>query len=336
MSSENSETHPKRRAVIIGHGSFVPEKVLTNEDLSKIVDTSDEWITTRTGIKRRHITSDEETTALLATEAAKKALANAGVKGEEIELIIIGTITPEMVFPSTACFVQRELGAGKAWAFDLSAACSGFLYGLSVAQQYIENGIIDKALVIGAETLSKITNYKERVSCVLFGDGAGAVILEGREDDHGILYSKMCSGAEGLELIQCKAYGSLNPVSRPLENPDMVYMWLNGRAVFQQATRWIIESVEECMRECKLNVEDVTLVIPHQMNSRIIHSVAKRMQFTDEQIFVNISEYGNTSAASIPIAFDEAMESGRLKKGDIVIFAAFGAGFTWGVKVIKI
>jgi 3-oxoacyl-[acyl-carrier-protein] synthase-3 len=336
MSEQNNNSSPKRRAVITGHGSFVPEKILTNEDLSKIVDTSDEWITTRTGIKRRHITSDEETTALLATNAAKKALSSAGVKGEEIELIIIGTITPEMVFPSTACFVQREIGAKKAWAFDLSAACSGFLYGLSIAQQYIENGIIDKALVIGAETLTKITNYKERVSCVLFGDGAGAVILESRQDGHGILYSKMCSGAEGLELIQCKAYGSRHPVSRPLEDPDMVYMWLNGRAVFQQATRWIIESVEECMRECKLSVEDVALVIPHQMNSRIIHSVAKRMQFTEKQIFVNISEYGNTSAASIPIAFDEAMESGRLNKGDIVIFAAFGAGFTWGVKVIKV
>jgi len=334
--SERSHKGPTRRAVISGYGASVPEKILTNDDLSKMVDTSDEWITTRTGIKRRHIASDEETTATLSTEAAKKALEKAGIGGEELELIIVGTITPEMVFPSTACFVQKALGASDAWAFDLAAACSGFLYGLGIAQQYIESGTINKALIIGAETLSKITNWKERTSCVLFGDGAGAVVLEGREESRGILYSKMHSGSEGLELLQCKAYGSRHPVSRPLENPDMVYMWLNGRAVFQQATRWIIESVEECMRECKLEVDDVALVIPHQMNSRIILSVAKRMQFSDEQIFVNIAEYGNTSAASIPIAFDEAMESGRLKKGDIVIFVSFGAGFTWGANVIKV
>jgi 3-oxoacyl-[acyl-carrier-protein] synthase-3 len=336
MSDESNESGPRRRAVITGYGSSVPSKILTNEDLSKMVDTSDEWITTRTGIKRRHITRDDETTASLSIEASKRALAKANLKGEDLELIIVGTITPEMVFPSTACFVQEGLGAKNAWAFDLSAACTGFLYGLGIVQQYMENGQLNKALVIGAETLSKITNYDERESCVLFGDGAGAVIVEAREEVRGILYSKMHSGGNGLELIQCKAYGSRNPISRKLEDPNMVYMWLNGRAVFQQATRCIIEAIEECMEACDLKVEDVLLVIPHQMNSRIIDSVAKRLQFSEEQIFVNIMEYGNTSAASIPIAFDEAMESGRIKKGDIVIFVAFGAGFTWGANVIKL
>ncbi|MCJ7728869.1 MAG: ketoacyl-ACP synthase III [Sedimentisphaerales bacterium] len=324
------------RAVITGHGSFAPAKILTNEELAKMVDTTDEWITTRTGIKSRHITGDDETTAYLATEAAKKALKKAGLDVGEIELIIVATITPEMVFPSTASFVQRALGAKKAWVFDLAAACSGFVYGLSIVQQFLESGRCNNALVIGAETLTKITDWSDRTSCILFGDGAGAVVLERKKDGRsGILYSVMASDGNQWQALNCQAYGSRHPANKKLDDPKKTYMQIRGREVYQQAIRRIVETVTQCMEHCSLSIDDIAMVISHQMNARIIESAARRLKLPSEKVFLNIAEYGNTSAASVPIAFDECVRKGKIKRGDIIIFVAFGAGLTWGANVIR-
>ncbi|MDD5063370.1 MAG: ketoacyl-ACP synthase III [Phycisphaerae bacterium] len=336
MNKEVREHSSAYRAVIAGHGSFTPEKKLTNDELAKTIDTSDEWITERTGIKTRHITSDSESTAFLATEAARMALAKAQLDAGDVELIIVATITPEMVFPSTASFVQRNLGAKKAWVFDLAAACSGFVYGLSIVQQFIESGRINNALVIGAETLSKITNWSDRTSCILFGDGAGAVVLKRSEDGRkGIIYSNMFSDGDCWQALNCQAYGSRYPSSRKLEDPKKIFMEIKGREVYQQAVRRIIEAVTDCLNHCGLTIDDIGMVISHQMNARIIESATKRLKLPKEKVFLNIAEYGNTSAASVPIAFDECARSGRIKRGDIIIFVAFGAGLTWGANVIE-
>jgi 3-oxoacyl-[acyl-carrier-protein] synthase-3 len=335
----NNRTHggaPAYRAVITGHGSFAPKKTLTNAELAQMVDTSDEWITTRTGIKVRHITQDHETTAMLATEAAKKALAEADLDPADIELIIVATITPEMVFPSTASFVQRALRANKAWVFDLAAACSGFIYGLSIVQQFIESGRLKNALIIGAETLSKITNWSDRTSCILFGDGAGAVVLQRANDGRkGILFSTMHSDGDRWDALNCQAYGSRYPASKKLEDPNKIYMQIKGREVYQQAIRRIVQTINDCLKICELSIDDVQMVISHQMNARIIESASKRLNLPDEKVFININEYGNTSAASVPIAFDDCARKGKIKKGDIIILVAFGAGLTWGANVIE-
>jgi 3-oxoacyl-[acyl-carrier-protein] synthase-3 len=340
MSNKIESHHSDFNAVITGHGSYAPPGILTNEELAKIVETSDEWIKTRTGIERRHICKNNESTAQLATEAGKKAIAKAGLKPEQIELIIVATITPEMVFPSTACFVQQNLGAKKAWAFDLAAACSGFIYGISIAQQFIESGRVRNALIVGAETLSKITNYKDRTSCILFGDGAGAIVIEGRPKEKGkiqsgIIYSTMYTDGSSWQALNCQAYGSRNPVSQPLDDPKKMFMEIRGREVYQQAVRRIVETVTECLEECKLTLDDVKMIVSHQMNARIIESAAKRLELPDDKIFVNINEYGNTSAASVPLAFDQALREGKIQRGDIVILVAFGAGLTWGANVIR-
>jgi 3-oxoacyl-[acyl-carrier-protein] synthase-3 len=327
---------PAYRAIVTGHGSFAPEKTLTNDELAEMMDTSDEWIATRTGIKVRHITADNESTAFLATEAAKKALAAANLDARDLELIVVATITPEMVFPSTASFVQRALKAKNAWVFDLAAACSGFVYALSIVQQFIESGRLKNALVIGAETLTKITDWTDRASCILFGDGAGAVVLKRSEDGRkGILYSTMHSDGNRWEALNCQAYGSRHPVSRELDDPKKVYMQIKGREVYQQAIRRIVETVTHCLEVCDLKIEDIGMLISHQMNARIIESASKRLNLPDEKVFINIGEYGNTSAASVPIAFDECVRKGKIKRGDIVILVAFGAGLTWGANVIE-
>ncbi len=336
MPKETQPPPSRHRAVNTGCGSYAPPKLLTNDDLTELVDTSDEWITTRTGIKTRHISEDHETTASLATEAAKRALEYANVDAEEIDLIIVATITPEMPFPATACFVQEALGASKAWVFDLSAACSGFVYGLHLVQQFMENGRIDKALVIGAETLTKIMNWKDRASCILFGDGAGAVVLERKTDSgRGIIYSTLGAAGQYWGSLNCKAHGSRYPAHKPLDEPNDIFMQINGREVYQQAVRRIVDSVNSCLDHCGLTIDDISMVISHQMNARIIESAAKRLKLPDDKVFVNIAEYGNTSAASVPIAFDECVRAGKLKKGDLLVFVAFGAGVTWGANVIE-
>jgi 3-oxoacyl-[acyl-carrier-protein] synthase-3 len=333
ISSHTTANH----AVITGYGSFVPARTLTNEDLAKMVDTSDDWITARTGIKTRHITNDQQTTGLLATEAAKKALTTADFDPADLELIIVATITPEMVFPSTASFVQRDLKARKAWVFDLCAACSGFIYSLSIVQQFLESSRYRNALVIGAETLTKITNWKDRTSCILFGDGAGAVVLESRKDNgRGIIYSTMGSDGNSWQALNCQAYGSRYPAKKKLSDPDKIYMEIHGREVYQQAVRRIVETVNQCIEECDLSIDDIKMVISHQMNARIIESAAKRLGLPPEKYFINIKEYGNTSAASVPIAFDDCYRKGLIKPGDIVIFVAFGAGLTWGANIIRL
>jgi len=301
-----------------------------------LVDTSDEWITTRTGIKSRHVTTDDETTAFLATEAAKRAMSNANLDAGELDLIIVATITPEMVFPSTASFVQRSIKAENAWVFDLAAACSGFIYGLAIVQQFLQSGRYKNALVIGAETLTKITDWSDRKSCILFGDGAGAVVLERSEEGrNGILYSTMYSDGDRWDALNCQAYGSRHPAHKQLDDAKKIYMQIRGREVYQLAVRRIVEAVTECMNHCELSVDDIRMVIPHQMNARIIESAAKRLKLPDEKVYVNIDEYGNTSAASVPIAFDECIKKGRINRGDIVIFVTFGAGLTWGANVIE-
>jgi 3-oxoacyl-[acyl-carrier-protein] synthase-3 len=337
MQKQNSEWISPYRAVIAGHGSFVPAKILTNADLEKMLNTSDEWITKRTGIKTRHVTTDQESTAFLATQAAKRALAEANTDAKELDLIIVTTITPEMVFPSTACFVQSALQAKNAWVFDLAAACSGFIYGIYVVQQFIETGRVKKALLIGAETLTKITDWTERANCVLFGDGAGAVVLERSEDAgrRGIIYSTVSSDGDCWKPLRCEAYGSRNPSHKKLDDPKKIYMQVEGRAVYQQAVRRIVESVTDCMEHCGLGIDDIKMVISHQMNARIIESAAKRLNLPDEKVFVNIHEHGNTSSASVPIAFDECVRKGKIKRGDIVIFVSFGAGLTWGANILE-
>jgi len=327
---------PPYRAVIRGCGSFAPAKILTNDDLAKMVDTSDEWIVGRTGIKVRHVTTDNESTAFLATEAAKKALADANVQGSDLDLIIVATITPEMVFPSTACFVQSALQAKKACVFDLAAACSGFIYGLGIAQQFLQSRRYENALVIGAETLTKITDWSDRTSCILFGDGAGAVVLEGCKDGRrGIMYSTMSADGDWWRSLNCQAYGSRYPAYKELDDPKKIYMEIRGREVYQYAVRRIVETVTNCLEQCNLTTDDIKMVISHQMNARIIESAAKRLKLPQEKVWININEYGNTSAASVPIAFDECVKKGKIKRGDIVIFVAFGAGLTWGANVIE-
>jgi len=336
MKEPNKQSAPRYRAVITGYGSFMPAKILTNDQLANMVETSDEWITARTGIKERRITTDKETTALLATEAARRALEETDCKPEQLDVIIVATITPEMVFPSTASFVQSALNARNAAVFDLAAACSGFIYGVSIVQQFIESGRYQNAIVIGAETLTKITNYQDRTSCILFGDGAGAVVLQAAGDGRkGVLYSTIAADGEQWKALNCQAYGSRHPSHKELDDPNKIFMEIHGRIVYQQAVRRIVESVTDCLEHCHLAVDDVTMVISHQMNQRIIESAAKRLNLPPEKVYINIDKYGNTSAASVPIAFDECVREGKIKRGDIVIFVAFGAGLTWGANVIE-
>ena len=336
MNKSSIRSNGTYNPVITGTGSFLPAKTLTNEDFTRMMDTSDKWITTRTGIKVRHVASDDETTATLSAEAAKRALTDADLDPEEVELIIVATITPEMVFPSTACFVQDMIGAKNAWAFDLAAACSGFVYGLSIVQQFINTGRYRNALVIGAETLTRITDYDDRASCVLFGDGAGAVVVERSQSGPlGIMYSTSASDGSSWSSLKCQAYGSRYPVGKPLDDPKKALMYINGREVYQLAIRRIVEIVNDCLDHCNLKTEDIKMYIPHQMNARIIESAAKRLNLPTDRVFINIDKRGNTSAASIPIALDECLREDKIKSGDIALLVAFGGGLTWGANVIQ-
>ena len=315
----------------------MPAKVLNNADLERLVETSDEWIVTRTGIRERRIAEDGETTASLSLEASRRALEAAGLTGADVDLIICATITPEMVFPATACFVQNGLGATGCCAYDLAAACSGFTYAISQASALIGAGHVNTALVIGAETLSTITDYTDRTSCILFGDGAGAVVLRAEESsERGVVFSALHADGTGWETLSCRAYGSKHPVGRRLEDETMKWMWIRGRETYQLAVRRIVELIERTYAALGISNDDVALVIPHQMNLRIIESAAKRLKLPPEKVFVNIDRYGNTSAASIAIALDEAVRTGAAKKGDLVVLVAFGAGLTWAVNLIRL
>jgi len=302
-----------------------------------MVKTSDEWITARTGIKQRRIANDKQTTATLATEASKMALDQAHIHPNELDFIICGTVTPEMVFPSTACFIQNSLDNHHCCAFDLSAACSGFVYAVTLASSLISNGQAKNVLTIGAETLSRITNYQDRASCILFGDGAGAALFQAQENTtKGVLYSAVHADGGGWTTLNCKAYGSRHPAYLPLDDKDNIYMYINGRETYQLAVRRIVEMIEQIYRDCNICNDDIAMIIPHQMNSRIIESTAKRIHVNMDKMFVNIDKFGNTSAASIPIALNEVLQNQTLKQDDLIILVSFGGGLTWGANLIRL
>lgn len=323
-----------RKATIIGLGHYVPPKVLTNKDLEKMVETSDEWITSRTGIKERHIVEDDVSTSDIAFEAAEEALKDSGLAAEDIDLIIVATVTPDMAFPATACLIQERIGAMNAAAFDLEAGCSGFVTSLSVAAQFIETGVYENALVIGAETLSKITDWEDRGTCVLFGDGAGAAILKAT-DKGGMLAFDLGADGTGGKSLYLPAGGSLNPSSETTIEEKGHFIKMEGNQVFKFAVKTMGQASVNVLEKAGLNPDDVDLLIPHQANTRIINAAANRLNLGDDKVFVNLPYYGNTSSASIPLALYEAREEGLVNDGDIIVFVAFGAGLTWAATVIE-
>ena len=314
---------------ITGVGCYVPERVLTNEDLSQMVDTSDEWITERTGIKERRIADRGQAASDLALPAAQQALAAAGLDGADVELVIVATVTPDMFFPSTGSLVATALGADEAGAYDLSAGCTGFMYALAQAYGAVAGGLAENALVVGAETLSKITNWHDRTTCILFGDGAGAVVLE-RVADGGFLGFELGSDGEGGKQLSIPAGGSRNPSTAETVQQDLHFLRMNGPEVYRFATRVLVSSAEKLLEECGLTVDDIDLYIPHQANKRIIDHAARNLGIPQEKIFVNLQKYGNTSSASIPLCLAEAVSEGRLTKGARVLMTGMGAGLTWG------
>lgn len=325
----------KYTARITGTGSALPEKRLTNDDLSKLVDTSDEWIVQRTGIRERRVVVAGETTASLSILAAQRALEAAGLTAKDLDLIIVATVTPEMAFPSTGCFVAAGLGLSDCPAFDLSAACCGFVYAINTGAAFITSGLYRRVMVIGAETLSRVTNYQDRASCILFGDGAGAAVLERSEEDgRGMLYCSLHADGNGAEVMQLPP-GSRNPISAEMVANNLQYMQLRGREVYKFAVNTFEAMIRDAMDKCRLSADDVKLIVPHQVNQRIIDSALEKLGIGPEKVQVNIDRYGNTSGASVPIALDEAVRQGRLAKGDIGILVAFGAGLTWANAVFR-
>ncbi len=322
-------------AKITGTGSYLPKKILGNHDLEKMVDTSDEWIMTRTGIRERRIADEKETTSDLGIKAAKKAMEKAHVKAREIDLILVATSTSDMIFPSTAAYIQHGLAAKNAAAFDLSAACTGFIFGLSVAEQYIKTKRYKAILLIGTEIMSRIVDWTDRKTCVLFGDGAGAVIIQGTDSDEGILTTHTYTDGSYADFLF--APGSRTPTSLQKElavkKLDVIHM--KGNETFKVAVNNMGKVAKEALEKCELTVDDIDLVIPHQANKRIIEAINKKLVIPPEKVFINLQKYGNTSAASIPIALDEALCSNRISQGDYVLLVAFGGGLTWGSSIVK-
>ncbi len=319
---------------MIGVGSHAPKKVLTNHDLEKMVDTNDEWITTRSGIKERHIAGEDEVTSDLAAAATKRALEMAGVKPEELDLIVLGTATPDMQLPSTACHLQRKIGAKKAAAFDVAAGCSGFLYALSIGDAFIKSGGAKTVAVVGVEMLSKFLNWKDRTTCILFGDGAGVVILRAEnvtdKKASQVFSTHIHSDGDGWNLIMIPGQGTANPPSERSLAEGLQYIKMQGKETFKVAVKSLVEVALEAMTANDLSREDVAHLISHQANRRIIDAVVDRCGLAQEKVHINLDRYGNTSAASIPITLDEGVRSGRVKQGDVMLMTAFGAGLTWG------
>ena len=318
-------------ARIAGIGSFLPEKVVTNKDLEKTMDTSDEWIQERTGIKRRHIVRAGETTSSIGLEAAKRAMSDAGVGPEDIDLIVVGTCTPDKVFPSTACIIQHQLGVKGSAAFDVNAACSGFIYGLDMANRYIKTGGAKTALVIGSETLSRITNWEDRSTAVLFGDGAGCVVLQASEEP-GILATHIHADGQYEDLLQTRCGIS---VGYETTQAGGAFIEMKGNAVFKRAVATFDKMARETVADLDGELGDIDWFVPHQANMRIIKAAAKKLEMPMERVIATVDEHANTSGASIPLALDQAVREGRIKRGDTLLFAAFGAGFTWGTAMIK-
>ena len=325
----------EKKVGIIGLGKYLPENRLTNKDLEKIVDTTDEWIMGRTGIKERRIASDDEATSDMAVNAARMALKNAKLKPEDIDLIIVATITPDMFFPSTACIVQNKLGINRTPAFDVSVACSGFIYAIAIASQFIKSGIYKHVLVMAAEKMSSVTDWKDRSTCVLMGDGAGAAIL-GEVKDGGILSIHLGADGSKGDLLKMPAGGSRLPASVSTVEARMHFLKMQGNELFRHAVKIMAEAALKATEPLGLKADDISLIIPHQANVRILNAVARRMGIDPaKKLYLNIEKYGNMSAASSAVALAEAVEEGRVKKGDIILLDAFGAGLTWGAIVIK-
>lgn len=324
------------RAIISGVGHYVPEERLTNSDLEKMIDTNDEWIVSRSGIKERRILGDGKGTSYMAVRAARAVLDQRGITADEIDMIVVATVTPDMMFPATAALVQKELNAPSCWGYDLSAGCSGFLCGLSTGAQFIESGKYKKILVIGADKMSSIMNYEDRNSCVLFGDGAGAVLLEPADSDAvGIEDFLMRMDGEGGKYLSMPAGGSLNPATPETVEKKMHYLYQDGKPVFKAAVNGMADVAYDILARNNLTGADVDLLIPHQANLRIIEATANRLKIGPEKVMVNIEKYGNTTAATIPMAMSEAYQGSRLRRGDQVVLAAFGTGYIWGSLLLK-
>jgi len=329
------ETMKPRRIKITGTGMYVPEKILTNQDLEKMVDTSDEWITTRTGIKERHITAPHETTADMAITAGQRAIQDAGLKAKDIDMVLVATSTPDTIFPSTATWVQKGLEAEYAPAFDLSAGCTGFLYGMIVAEGLIFNGTSRRVLLIGSECLTKITNWKDRNTCVLFGDGAAAAVLEESNDESGMLSSYWKADGNLGELLILPGGGVLNPATHQTVDQDLHYLQMKGNEVFKHAVKRMGEAALMALKKAGIKRENIAYLIPHQANIRIIQATGRRLKLPDEKVFSNIHKYGNMSVATIPVGLHELKEEGKLQKGSDIVMVAFGAGFTWAAVVYR-
>ena len=324
-----------RTVSIVGTGSYVPDKILTNEDLSHIVDTSDEWITTRTGIKERRVAAEGEQTSDMATKAALNALEQAKISPDQIDLILVATATPDMLFPATACFVQKKIGASNAACLDIAAACAGFLFGIEIAQQFITSHTHDVVLVIGAEKLTSITNWTDRNTCVLFGDGAGAAVLCHRGSTHGVVSTHIGSDGEYSDILFMPGGGSRCPITRDNAHLNLATIHMTGKEVYKQAVTAMVSASQKVLADAGLTADDITCVIPHQANLRIIEAIADRLKIPLERFYVNLNKYGNTSAAAVAIALDEANRTGRIKKGDFILMVVFGGGLTWASTVIE-
>jgi 3-oxoacyl-[acyl-carrier-protein] synthase III len=334
--ASSSHSHGRRiPAKITGVAGYAPTRVMTNRDLEKLVETNDEWIRTRTGIRERHVVEEGVATSHLATEAAKRVLAQTGTAAEDIEIIVVASVTPDMMFPATACLVQERIGATRAWGFDLSAACSGFVYALTVGAQFVGAGSHRKALVIGSDVMTSILDYKDRATCVLFGDGAGAVILEPASDGEGILdFTHDIDGSGGPSLYM-PGGGSLHPPSHETVDQRMHYVHQDGGNVFKYAVRRMAELAEGLLKRNGFTKDDLALVVPHQANLRIIRGMQERLGVDDSKVMVNIDRYGNTTAGTIPLGLCDAVTQGRLRKGDLVMVVAVGAGYTSGAMLLR-
>ena len=332
---ENTANENKRKIKIAGIGSYTPDKVLANVDLEKMVDTSDEWIVTRTGIKERRIGSDDQATSDLGIEAGRLALKDAGLTADDIDLILVATNTTDTPFPSTACWIQKGLKADHVPAFDISAGCTGFIYGMIIAESLILSGKNKRILLLSPEMLSKVTNWKDRNTCVLFGDGAGAVVLEESADDSGMLSSYWRADGNLAELLLLPGGGSRMPVTHEMVDQNLQYLHMKGNEVFKHAVKRMGEAAVESLKEAGLTTNDVDYLIPHQANIRIIEATGRRLKLPPEKVFVNIHKYGNMSVATVPVGLAELYQEGKLKKDDIIVMDAFGAGFTWAALVYR-